>query len=87
MLFANGDNFNFRVNWKPVDTIIDNDIDSGDWFVNVRIKYNTTSQIDTDVFFHVFDAPEPSSLSLVALGSLVTLIRRRRVLLAAANTQ
>jgi len=78
VLFSNGDNFNFRVNWKPVDTIIDNDIDSANWFVNVRIKYNITSQIDTSVFFNVFDIPEPTSLSLIALGSLVALVRCRR---------
>jgi hypothetical protein len=73
-----GDTFNFRVKWKPVDLIIDNDVDFGSWKLVVRVGYDVDSSSTSILLLNVLDIPEPGTLSLLAWGALVALCRRRR---------
>jgi hypothetical protein len=74
---GNGSNFNIKFTWEPVDVILDNDVDFGNWRVIFSLKCDRIcSEFGSDtanVFANVqvFDAqvvPLPSTLSFLVSG-------------------
>jgi hypothetical protein len=68
-----GGNFNIKFSWDAVDTIKDNDVDSGLWTARFLLSGLTPEDLTSgDAFLRVNDVPLPGALPLfaTALGAL-----------------
>ena len=70
-LIAPNGTANIKVSWDTVDTVIDNDVDSGTWIATLNVQYNYIGPTQTtfpSVVVRVIDIPEPASLVLLGTG-------------------
>jgi PEP-CTERM motif len=70
-LIAPNGTANIKVSWDTVDTVIDNDVDSGTWLATLNVQYNYGGAALTtfpSVVVKVIDTPEPSSIVLLGTG-------------------
>jgi PEP-CTERM motif len=70
-LIAPNGTANIKVSWDTIDTVIDNDVDSGTWIATLNVQYNLVGATQTtfpSVIVKVVDAPEPASIVLLGTG-------------------
>jgi PEP-CTERM motif len=70
-LIAPNGTANIKVSWDTVDTVIDNDVDSGTWLATLNVQYNYIGPTLTtfpSVIVRVVDVPEPASIVLLGTG-------------------
>ena len=71
-----------KFSWDAVDSIKDNDIDSGDWAAIFSVHYlyveGTDNMTVVQGNVRVADAPEPSALSLIMAGIALLVVGRKR---------
>jgi PEP-CTERM motif len=70
-LIAPNGTANIKVSWDTVDTVIDNDVDSGTWSATLNVQYNYGGAglaTSPSVVVEVIDTPEPASIMLLGTG-------------------
>jgi PEP-CTERM motif len=71
-LIAPNGTANIKVSWDTADSVLDNDVDSGDWRARLKVEYFLSSVEPQDIFpavnVRVIDTPEPASFVLLGTG-------------------